>query len=264
MAKSHSTLRTLVSLILLAIVAAVCTALGNWQLRRGAQRDAIMQAIEAGRKAAPLQLDTRTAAGDLVQWRPAAAHGVWLHDFTVLLDNRNYKGRPGYWVATPLLIDAPSRTAVLVLRGWLPRPILPGTSLPALPRPGGEQDVRGQLVSHVPRMFELWSFSGKSASALPAKLPGPDGAPPKVQNLALQDLSRITSLKLLPAVLEQTAGSGQATAGAAPFVQEWPLPSTDSAQNRGYALQWFSFAGIAGIAWLVVAWRALRRRRQPA
>ncbi len=263
MANSHPTLRTLVSLILLAIVAAVCTALGNWQLRRGAQRDAIMQAIEAGRKAAPLQLGTRTPASDLVQWRSAAAQGVWLHDFTVLLDNRNFKGQPGYWVATPLLIDSASRTAVLVLRGWLPRPILPGTSLPPLPRPEGEQHVRGQLVSHVPRMFELWSFNGTNASALPGKLPGPDGAPPKVQNLALQDLSRITGLKLLPAVLEQPAGSGQATAGA-PFVQEWPLPSTDSAQNRGYALQWFSFAGIAGIAWLVVAWRALRRRRQPA
>ncbi|CAM5483767.1 SURF1 family protein [Eoetvoesiella caeni] len=262
MAKPHSTSRTLITLALLGVLAVACAMMGNWQLRRAAERDAIMQTIEAGRKAAPLKLDAATPDGELVQWRQAATHGVWLHDFTVLLDNRNFKGKPGFWVATPLLIDPATRTAVLVLRGWLPRPILPGESLPPLPRPEGMQQVQGQIVSHVPRMFELWSLSGKAASALP-KLPLPDKTPPRVQNLPLQDLASATGLKLLPAVLEQTGGAGSA-GGAEPFVQEWPQPSTDSDQNRGYALQWFGFACIAAVAALVVAWRALRRRTQPA
>jgi cytochrome oxidase assembly protein ShyY1 len=34
----------------------------------------------------------------------------------------------------------------------------------------------------------------------------------------------------------------------------------DSDKNHGYALQWFGFAAIAAGAWLVIAWRALRRK----
>lgn len=261
MAQSHSTLRTLITLALLGVVAVACVMMGNWQLRRAAERDAIMQAIEAGRKEPPLALNAATPSGELVQWRKAATQGVWLHDFTVLLDNRNYKGKPGFWVATPLLIDDAPRTAVLVLRGWLPRPILPGESLPSLPRPEGLQPVEGQIVSHVPRMFELGSLSGQVTSPLPA-LPLPDKALPQVQNLALQDLSGATGLKLLPAVLEQLP-AGQSLANAGPLIQDWPQPSTDSDQNRGYALQWFGFACIAAIAGLIAGWRAWRRRNAP-
>ena len=29
----------------------------------------------------------------------------WLPQFSVLLDNRNLDGKPGYWLATPLLLD---------------------------------------------------------------------------------------------------------------------------------------------------------------
>jgi cytochrome oxidase assembly protein ShyY1 len=253
----------LITLALLGVLAIACAMMGNWQLRRAAERDAIMQTIEAGRKAAPLALDAATPDKELVQWRRAATQGVWLHDFTVLLDNRNFKGKPGFWVATPLLIDPSTRTAILVLRGWLPRPILPGESLPPLPRLEGMQTVEGQIVSHVPRMFELWSLSGKASATLPP-LPLPGETLPQVQNLALEDLAGATGLKLLPAVLEQTLGAGQSPASVEPFVQEWPEPSTDSDQNRGYALQWFGFACIAAIAGLVTGWRALRRRTRSA
>ncbi|MFQ6689938.1 SURF1 family protein, partial [Bordetella pertussis] len=60
----------------------------------------------------------------------------------------------------------------------------------------------------------------------------------------------------LPTVLMQT---GEHNDGLA---RDWPQPSVDYNQNIGYAMQWFAFAGIAAIAWLVVAARAWRRRRQ--
>lgn len=260
MAKQHSTFRLVLTLVLLAGTAAICVALGNWQLRRAAERETAAKVIKAGRMAAPIQLTTATDQSELTPWRRATAHGTWLNDFTVLLDNRNFKGKAGYWVATPLLIDPSTHTALLVLRGWLPRPLMPGTTLPPLAGPEGEQTIQGQITSRVPRLFELWSFSKTSVDALPPHLPSPDKQPPKVQNLALKDLSRTTGLKLLPVVLEQTATVDPATPGARPFVQEWPLPVTNSERNHGYALQWFSFAGIAGIAALILLWRALRRR----
>jgi len=251
MVRPYSPARTFAALLLLAVAAGVLASLGRWQLHRADERRAIRAQIEAGRAQPPIALAPGTPAAELRPWRPAQARGTWLHELTVLVD-RNQEGRPGQWVATPLLLDG-SRTAVLVLRGWIPR-AMPGQPAAPLPRPGGEQTVTGELADRVPRLFELWSFGGKDVAQLPDRLPAGD-SPPEVQNLDLQAYARATGLNLLPAVLEQT---GPDTAG---LKGEWPQPSIDSDQNMGYAMQWFGFTGIAVVAWLVVAWRAWRRRK---
>jgi len=337
MARPHTTLRTLIALVLLGMLVGLFSSLGRWQLDRAAQRDAIKSAMEAGRKRAPIELSTGTPADRLAPWQAASAQGHWRHDLTVLLENRNYQGRPGYWVATPLVLDAPAANAasnatphavsdaspnvssnaasttapnaplnavpnavqhaaedaatpsgqaarmdgaaaLLVLRGWLPRPMRPGQErpgqarpvqdLPAIPQPQGLQVVQGELLERVPRMFELWSWSDDSATQLPARLPDPDRPLPSIQNLDLQAYSAATGLKFIPVVLAQTAKGGDSADAdkntdnqGMVLLRDWPEPLLDSDKNRGYALQWYGFAAIAAIAWLAVAWRALRRRR---
>ncbi len=246
------------ALALLAVVAATCVSLGNWQLDRAAERDAIAQSIESGRQSAGLALNASTPTGQLQEWRHAQAAGTWMPQYTVLLDNRNYNGRPGLWVATPLLLDDESGAAVLVLRGWLPRPVAAGESLPDLTPPEGKQTISGQMLRRVPRLFELWNFGGADPNALPPTFASSSAPPPRVQNLDLANYASVTGLKLLPVVLEQTSSE----AGGPDMVRDWPLPPTDSDTNRGYALQWFSFAAIAAGAWIVIAWRALRKRRR--
>lgn len=259
MARSHTNFRIVAALILLGVMAVLFVSLGQWQLDRAAQREAIKAAIQTGRSTAALHLDTHTPASALVPWRPADARGVWLHQFTVLLENRNYQGRPGYWVATPLLINKVSDVAVLVLRGWLPRPMRPNDSMPPVPAPSGLQTVNGQLLERVPRLFELWSFSKDDSSQLPATLPDSAATMPTVQNLDLGAYGMATGLQLLPIVLAQSPAAAGMPSDT-PLLQEWPEPSVDSDKNRGYALQWFGFAAIAAGAWLVIAWRALRRK----
>ncbi|CUI46087.1 SURF1 family protein [Achromobacter kerstersii] len=291
MARPHSTRYTVAALLLLGIAVVILASLGQWQLRRSDERRAILAAIEAGRKQAPVQLTPATPSDSLVPWRVAQATGTWLPQFSVLLDNRNHDGRPGYWLATPLLLDSASRQAVLVLRGWLPR-VIQGQGEPVLPAtPEGSQTVTGELSERVPRMFELWSLGGQDQSALPA-LPAADGKTPQVQNLPLDTYARATGLNLLPVVLSQTSQpslpsdasqtsqtsqpsqtseasqSGQpgqtSPARADGLIRDWPEPPVDFQKNTSYAVQWFAFASIAAIAWLVVLGGAIKRMRQRA
>ncbi|MER1966753.1 SURF1 family protein [Castellaniella sp. GW247-6E4] len=245
-------IRQVTALALLAALAVVCLMAGQWQLRRGAEREALNAAMQAGRATTPIVLSADMQDGP--DWHSARVRGSWLHSFTVLLDNRNLKGQPGLWVATPLrLRDDPGR-AVLVLRGWIPRP-LPSDPLPDLAPPRGEVEVHGTLLHRVPRLFDLGSLTGRAEA--PPTFPATGGGPPRVQNLALSDLAGATGLALLPVVLEQAPVEGST------LRQEWPGPSLDADQNYGYALQWFSFAAIALVAALVLAWRTWVRPRRP-
>jgi len=261
MARPHSTRYTVAALLLLGVAVIILASLGQWQLRRGDERRAILAAIEAGRKQAPLPLTPATDPAQMTAWRSAQASGVWLPQFSVLLDNRNHDGKPGYWLATPLLLDADARRAVLVLRGWIPRVMGTqgqGPAQPPLPAtPAGPQTVTGELSPRVPRLFEIWSLGGSEQSALPASLPAADGVLPQVQNLPLDAYAKTTGLALLPTVLSQSAGSADDG-----LVRDWPQPSVDFQQNTSYAVQWFAFASIAAVAWLVVLGGAIRRMRR--
>jgi len=239
--------RSLAALILLGLVAIVCIALGWWQLERAQLRRDLQHTIAQGRASPPLTLVADTPKSALRDWRMAQAQGVWRTDATVLIDNRNQDARPGYWVATPLVLAGGS-TAVLVLRGWLPRQFdgLP----PALPPPQSGQTIHGQLLSHVPRMYELPSLWRKTRDPL-VEL----SATPVVTNLTLDDAARMTGLSLLPAVLQQLPDHTTKQDG---LIRQWEGPSLDADKNMGYAIQWFSFAVIALCAALGVAWRTWR------
>src|SRR5690606_40569501 len=63
--------RSVLALVLLAIVAAVCFSLGMWQLQRAAERDALHDSIERGRLQAPVVLSASSRAAELTPWRAA-------------------------------------------------------------------------------------------------------------------------------------------------------------------------------------------------
>jgi len=244
---------TALALVLLAAAMAATVALGRWQLGRAHEKEATLAALEAGRALPPLVLGPDRKGGDLVPWRSAEASGHWLADRTVLLDNRMANGRPGFWVVTPLAFDDSGRQAVAVLRGWLPRPVPDGPV--SVRTPSGAVTVRGDLVPRVPRLFELPALSGRKRDEFSASLPGWPGAPPRLQNLELDTYAKAADVALLPAVLEQT---GDAPDG---LVRDWAGPTTNSDTHRGYALQWFSFAAIAAIAFGVILVRTFRSKR---
>src|SRR5690625_530237 len=255
MARPRSTARTVLALLLLAIVAAVCLSLGRWQLQRAAERDVRRSTFEKGQQLPPITLKPNTG-NDYHPWQTARAEGEWLQELTVLLMNRNYKGVPGYWVITPLLLSNSNNTAVLVLRGWLPQQKPPQDPSPKVPANTGLVQINGALLKEIPRLYELPSLF-RERTETPLLDDWKQGELPVRQNLAIADFAQASQLTLLPTILQQAPSANIST----PFVRDWDTPRSDSATNRGYALQWFGFSAIALIAIAFISWRQWLRPR---
>lgn len=233
------------AIVVLLAMAAVFVSLGFWQLQRGTERERLAADISMGRQRMPQAVTHQQVLDQAQAWQGVRVSGEWRDDLTVLLENRNYQGQSGYWVATPFLLQAQAlrSNAILVLRGWLPRPAGQPVIIP--PAPTGSVQIDAEVWTHVPRLYEL-PGQRSARHGLPEVLPSVTGSVPVVQNLYVNDLAQSTQLSFQHTVLAQISPSPG-------LGVDWPLPNLNYHQNRGYALQWFGFAVIAMLfcLWLV-------------
>ena len=209
------------------LVAALTFSLGQWQLRRAAQKEAVQAAIEAKKTLPALDgravAATENIAGEI--YRQVAVQGIWQSAHTVYLDNRPMSGRTGFWVMTPLALQGTHRV-ILVQRGWVPRDFSDRTRLPQILTPEGVVTVEGRIA---PPPSKLYEFKGVDAGAIR-------------QNLDLAAFGLETGLPLLEASLLQT---GEPSEG---LMREWAAPTVGVAKHYGYAFQWFGlFALVVGL-----------------
>ena len=192
----------------LALTVAACAAgiaLGNWQLQRAAQKRSAAASVE------------------LVELR-----GEFDAKHTVFLDNKVYRGTPGYHVVQPLRLAGGAH--VLVNRGW----VLAGPSrerLPEVRTPAGDVALSGVRLQRFAQAY------------------APDGAKPqgKVwQNLTLEHFSAWSGLRLEPYVIEQHSVLDDG------LVRDWPRAASGAEKNESYALQWYSLAVLSLVLFLVL------------
>jgi surfeit locus 1 family protein len=192
--------------VLLAVIGcAAGIALGNWQTGRAAEK--------------------RALAAALVQ---VTLHGAFVPKYTVLLDNKVYRGRPGYQVVQPLRLAG--GTHVLVNRGW----VAAGASrerLPEVRTPAGEISLTGVRLEHFARAYE----------------PAPVNPEGKVwQNVAAGQFAAWSGLALEPWVIEQHSALDDG------LVRDWPRPDLGVEMHESYALQWYSLAALSVILLLAL------------
>ena len=230
-----------------ALAGALLTArLGWWQLDRAEQKLALQASLDARAQLPALdqlaQLAATPAAATDQHHRLLRVSGRWSPAHTVLLDNRQMNGRPGFFVLTPLLLADGS--ALLVQRGWLPRDFLERSRVREVPTSADEVLVLGRMAPPPSRLVEL-------GAAEPGRIR---------QNLNLEDFRRETGLALRP--LSLLLAESPASAGDG-LQRDWPAPSTGVAKNRGYAVQWFalSLLIIALYAWFQLIQPYRRRSR---
>ena len=192
----------------LALAATGCAAgivLGNWQTGRAAEKRALAAAQA-----------------------PVTLRGAFDARYTVLLDNKVSRGRPGYHVVQPLRLAQGSH--VLVYRGW----IAAGASraqLPEVRTPVGEITLAGARLERFARAYE----------------PGAAKPEGKVwQNVALEPFAAWSGLSLERYVVEQHSALEDG------LLREWPRADAGAPMHESYALQWYSLAALSIILFFVL------------
>jgi len=226
--------------VLVAALAGVAFAarLGVWQLDRARQKVELQASLEARSREPALDAASLARSADAAraqQHRRVAVRGRWLAERTVFLDNRQMDGKVGFFVVTPLALDAAPAT-VLVERGWAPRSFTAREALPRIETPSSTVSVAGVVAPAPSRLLEF-----AAAASGPIR-----------QNLDIDAFARETGLALLPLTIVQHE-SGATADG---LVRHWPAPAADVQKHYGYAAQWFAIA--AGIAFLYVWHRFIR------
>lgn len=231
-------------LILLAALAGVVltVSLGQWQMRRAEQKQALLDARQTRAAMAPIDgsrwrpEDVADQDADLL-YRAVVLRGRWLGEHTVYLDNRQVQGRAGFQVVSPLRLA--SGTVVLVQRGWVPRNFQDRTAVPQVTTPSGEVQVQGHLAPWPSRIYDFGALESG----------------PIRQNLDFDAYRGQTGLPLLALSVLQ---SGPADDG---LLRDWPVPASGIEKHHGYAFQWFGLSAL--IALLYVWFQIVQARRKP-
>lgn len=194
-------------------------------MERAADKQALVERRAAGEVSAPLTLHRDRPIAEADRYRPARVTGRYLANQQWLLDNRVYRGQPGYHVFTPFRIDGEESPALLVNRGWISVGESRG-QLPELPVPHDRVTLTGRLDSP--------ASVGLVVGEVP--LHSIDNAV-LVQALDIAALAQARGLDLLPYALVLDDG------GPGGLQYHWsPIPQMGPEKHLGYAVQWIGLA----------------------
>jgi surfeit locus 1 family protein len=190
-----------------ALACAAGIALGNWQAKRADEKRALAARLER-----------------------VAVVGEFVPQFTVYLDNKVRRGKPGYEIVTPLRLRG-SSTHVLVNRGWVEAGRTRDV-LPEVPTPRGELRIEGIALEHLPRSLQFMERGLRVR-----------------QNLSVPAYADETGLRLQPRVIEQHSSAPDGLA------RDWPPHEAGAEKNDAYAFQWYALAALAAVLGLLFSFR---------
>jgi len=237
--------RGVVATLFTVLLATACVRLGIWQLDRLAERRAANARSAAALALPPVELDAASAAAlaqgaDSLFGRRVRVRGHYDPAGEVVLRGRAHNGRPGVHIITPLRIPG-SGVALLVDRGWVPTSDAASVELAPLREPG-EQVVIGTLAP-------------VSTVSAPTMASERDGVRTYLR-LDRDELQAALPYPLLPVLAVQLP-----EAGLPELPLREPLPPPTEGNHFSYAVQWFSFATIAVVGWIVLFLRSRREAR---
>lgn len=224
--------RIVFPVLALAVLAVTFAALGQWQVRRLAWKEALVARVEAGLRAAPAPVDA-VPAGRLGAWeyRRVALSGRYDPHGAVLVTGTSTLGS-GYWAMVPLaMVDG--RT-IYVNRGFVPMGSRPDAVRRALPP--GPIAVTGLL-----------RLSEPAGTLLRANQPAQG-------RWYSRDVAAIAALHGIRAeprfFIDAQAETPPAAGGPVPGLTVIAFPNN----HLAYALTWFTLA-LMSVGGAIVLWR---------
>jgi surfeit locus 1 family protein len=213
--------------------------LGLWQLDRHderAERNATIEA-RADLPAVPIADALREAGddGDALRFRAVAASGTY-GDGELLVDNRSKDGLPGAWVLTPLVLD--DGTTLVVNRGFQ---FNDGGRVDPEPAPDGPVSIEGTVTP--------WEDDGCGVRRDDA------GEPVGMACLRRSAAEEAFGADVSPVVVQRQTSTPSEPGGLAPV----PLPELDAGPHRSYAVQWFIFAALTAVVYVLILRRIAHR-----
>jgi len=208
---------------LLAVAACIATlSLGNWQTRRAEEKRGLAARSALAVRSAAQPVSGSQSLPEALVFKRLSAQGEFVPQFTILLDNKVYRGQPGYFVVTPLRLRG-SSLHVLVNRGW----IAAGArrdQIPAVRTPSGDVAVEGFGQARAPRV--LAAGSGAQQGRV-------------WQTLGFEEFERWSGLVLQPVFLEQHSDLDDG------LLRDWPAPDFGIEKHESYAIQWYLLAAFS-------------------
>src|SRR6202035_5529711 len=209
--------------------------LGAWQWHKGVQRQAEWSRFAHG--ADQVIALGAGAVSDVPLFQRVRVTGRLDPARQFLLDNRTYRGRAGYEVLTPL--TRAGAAVLLVDRGWVPF----AGSRARLPDIAFDSAAPVTLSGRIAELPSPGLAGGRAA---------PDARAPWPKVTSYPSPARHSAALRAPLAARILLLDPQAPFG---YVRDWQPPGMAPLRHLSYALQWWSFATLALIAWAIMSTR---------
>ncbi|HEY5982824.1 MAG TPA: SURF1 family protein [Anaerolineales bacterium] len=243
--------KNIVTTVLVLAGAGLCVRLGIWQLDRLAQRRAFNEHVTTVQQ---MPMLTLPADGDLKaqEYRGVEVRGTFDFDNQLALRNQVHDGQYGYHLLTPLRVlsaegAADATSVVLVDRGWIP------AAGNELPQDWRRYDVPGE--ADVVGVIRLAQGPAPLGSLGPQQTESASSSTPFRLYVDPTELSRQLPYTLMPIYVQATGAGANSQAPIAVA----PVLDLSEGPHLGYAMQWFGFAVI-----LLIGYVVSRRRQERA
>jgi len=201
--------------------------LGTWQIGRAHEKQNILLNIQKKTKLPPVKLETMSNPGLINdRFTPVTIKGVFLNHQTFLLDNQMLNHKAGFRVLTPM--QTPKlKNLILIDRGWVPANT-PRTILPKIETIYGMQEINGLINSAASGIILKKDLVNLSTNW-----------PVIIQSVDYEFISQQLQHPLYKFVIQLQ--SSNVDLGISP------------AKHLGYAMQWFIFASLAIVYFLIAS-----------
>ncbi|WP_339673386.1 SURF1 family protein [Dasania marina] len=204
--------------------------LGFWQLDRAEQKRELNALYSQRAASAPIPI-AQLGPPEQSRYQPLSITGTYLPQWTLLLDNRVYRGRFGYEVITAFERSDKAQW-LWVNRGWIKGDAARLTLPQIPPPPNGQQQLIAELYIPQGAMLQLGQDNNRRW-------------PRVIQALDIKPLQQELQQAMFPYSVRLAADS------AGLLERNWLVVNIEPSKHTGYAVQWFSLAAMAVVILLL-------------